>query len=269
MNREGISLAGLGLAAMLVIAAPARAQSNDPLAPFLGVWSGVFTTQDNDYWGLEEWVCFAGCPPEVRDYMAGLLDDPANDERAFDELFGQTMGYAAAHLDPYLTPLGKRIQSENTLENDPKLSCQPYGFVREVTNPLPIEIRRDGEHILIVYEEWNLLRSIWLDGRPHPEYRTPGLIGHSVGHFEDGTLVVETARVTPDRISDFSQGGYSDELTAVERYTIRDNPRRLELEMTIEDPVTLTRPYVISKAWLYTPEVELVEDRCAERPGKF
>ena len=34
--------------------------------------------------------------------------------------------------------------------------------------------------------------------------------------------------VLPDRVSDFTQGGYSDELTAVERYTVRDNPRRLE-----------------------------------------
>jgi hypothetical protein len=31
----------------------------------------------------------------------------------------------------------------------------------------------------------------------------------------------------------------------------------------------LTEPYVVTKTWLYTPDVELVQDRCAERPGKF
>lgn len=255
---------------LLTVATKAHSQSDDDaLAPFLGIWSGVFTTQDHSYWGLEDFVCFPGCPSEAREFAIALLEDPANDERPADELLGQAMGFAGMHLADYLTPVGKLIQQENTQENDPKLHCQPYGFVRQVTNPLPIEIRRNGDHLLFVYEEWSLLRTVFLDGREHPEYRTPSLLGHSVGHVEDGVLVIETTRVTPDRISDFSQGGYSGELSAVERYTIRDDPRRLELELTIEDPVTLTRPYVIAKTWLHTPDVELVQDRCGELPGKF
>jgi hypothetical protein len=249
--------------------ATSGAQDADALTPFLGTWSGVFTTQDNEFWGLEEFACFAGCPPEVRGRMRALLDDPANDAVPFTVLMGQANAYAAPHLANLLTPLGKQIQAENTNENDPKLYCQPYGLVREATNPLPIRIRRDGNDLLIQYEEWSLLRPIYMDGREHPQYRTPSMLGHSVGRVENGVLIVETARVLPDRYSDFTQGGYSDELTAVERYTIKDNPRRLELEMTLRDPVTLTGTYVMSKIWLFTPDVELVEDRCGAFPGKF
>jgi len=80
--------------------------------------------------------------------------------------------------------------AENKPENDPKfLNCQPYGFVREVTNPLPMRISRDGQHLLVRYEEWSLNRPIYLDGRAHPTYATPSLLGHAVGRVENGVLI--------------------------------------------------------------------------------
>ena len=256
------------LIVMTVLAATAAAQPADPMAPYLGVWSGVFTTQDNEYWNIEDHLCFPGCPAEAYRGLRALLNDPANDDQTISALSGQANAAAAAHLQSIMTDLGRRIQQENTFDNDPKLHCQPYGLVREVMNPLPMMISRDGEHLLFHYEEWSLLRTVYMDGREHPQYRTPSLLGHSVGRIEAGVLIIETARVTPDRISDGSQAGYSDELTAVERYTIRDNPRRLELEMTIEDPLTLTEPFRMVKTWLATPDAELVEDSCGALPGK-
>ena len=53
------------LAVMLVVAGvpqlPAVAQTDDPFAAFLGIWSGVFTTQDHEFWGFEDFTCFPGC----------------------------------------------------------------------------------------------------------------------------------------------------------------------------------------------------------------
>ena len=81
-------------------------------------------------------------------------------------------------------------------------------------------------------------------------HRTPSLLGHSVGRVENGALIVETTRVTPDLLSDTSQVGHSGELTAVERYTVRQNPHRLELTLTLTDPATFTKPAVVTKTWL-------------------
>jgi hypothetical protein len=253
----------------LSFSAASLAQNADPAAAFLGIWSGVFTTQEHEYWEIEDFVCFPGCPAEVRGRMTALLDDPANDSLPVDALMGQAIAYAAEHLTSALTPLGKQIQLANDPPNDPKLRCEPYGFVREVTNPLPIEIRRDGQNLVIHYEEWSQLRVIHLDGRERPEYETPTLQGHSLGRFENGELVVETSGINPGWISDFSHGGHSGALTTTERYRVADDPRRLELELTLRDPEVLTRPYVIKKTWLLTPEVELVVDRCSELPGRF
>ena len=247
----------------------AAAQAPDPIAPFLGTWSGVFTTQDNEYWTFADIQCFVGCPQEFYDRLSALLADPKNDATPAFGLSAQATAASNAALDAMLTPLGKQVRAENKPENDPKfLNCQPYGFVREVTNPLPMRISRDGKDLLVRYEEWSLHRPIYLDGRPHPTYATPSLLGHAVGRVENGALIVETKRVTPDLISDNSQAGHSGELTAVERYTIRDNPRRLELTLTLTDPVTFTKPFVITKTWLYTPDVELVQDTCNQQPGK-
>lgn len=259
------------LALLWLLATPvaAWAQTDASLDSFLGTWSGVFTTQEDEFWRVEDFNCFVGCGLEGYQYLASLLDDPANDERSVAELMGEASTFAAESFDSILTPLARRIQQENTFENDPKLHCQPYGYVRQVSNPLPISIRRLGDHLLFQYEEWSLLRTVFMDGRDHPEFQSPSLLGHSTGRIENGELIIETARVTPDRISDGTQAGHSGELTGVERYSVHDNPRRLELRLTVEDPITFTEPYVVTKTWLFTPEVELLQDSCGDLPGVF
>lgn len=261
----------LHILAGLALAAPsgASAQSADPLEPFLGTWSGVFTTQDHEYWTAADLACFVGCPLEMYAQLSELLADPANDSIPVMALSAQATAAWLTEFEATLTQRGRQVREANVPESDPKfLNCQPYGFVREVINPLPMQILRDGEHLLFLYEEWSLLRPIYMDGRSHPEHRTPTLLGHSVGRVENGVLIVETEGVTPDRISDATLAGHSGELRGVERYTVRDNPRRLEVTLTLEDPVTLTEPLVMTKTWLYTPDVELVQDTCFQQPGK-
>jgi hypothetical protein len=262
---------GLPILALFVMGLPtsASAQSGDPFAPYLGTWSGVFTTQEHEYWTAADLPCFVGCALDMYEGLTALLADPANDHIPVMALSGQaTATWQEAFMET-LTEQGRRVQAANTPESDPKfVNCQPYGFVREVTNPLPMQIRRDGDHLLFLYEEWSLLRSVYMDGRAHPEYRTPTLLGHSVGRIENGELVIETALITPDRVSDGTQVGHSSELRGIERYAVQDNPRRLELTLTLVDPVTFTEPLEVTKTWLYTPDVELVQDTCFQQPGK-
>lgn len=267
--KTGSVASRLLIGALLAMPLGASAQSADPTAPFLGTWSGVFTTQDNEYWTFADVQCFVGCPREFYDRLSALLADPANDEIPVMALSAQASAASLAALDALLTPAGKQVRAANRPEDDPKfVNCQPYGFVRQATNPLPLQIRRDGDHLVVRYEEWSLFRNIYLDGRAHPTHKTPTLLGYSVGRVEDGALIVETKNLTPDLISDASLAGHSDELTAVERYTVHDDPRRLELTLTLTDPVMFTAPLVATKTWLYTPDVEMVQDICAQQPGR-
>ena len=69
----------LFLGALLAVCLGASAQTADPVAPFLGVWSGVFTSQSNEYWTFADIQCFVGCPHEFYNQLTALLADPAND----------------------------------------------------------------------------------------------------------------------------------------------------------------------------------------------
>lgn len=238
---------------------------------FTGVWSGAFTTQKHEFWELEDLTaCFPGCTPTARAYYASLIEDPANDAKPVQELWGMTTAFMRQELAKKSTPEGLALQSANTEASDPNFRCEPYGLVRAAVNPLPIEIRQDGEHLTIAYEEWNQSRTIYMDGRAIPASVTPTRLGYSVGRYDGDALVIETKGVEPGLYFDFqSGGGHSAEASFVERYLIADDPRRLELTMTVTDPRTLLEPVVIAKTWLATPDVQLVEDRCGDVPGKF
>ncbi len=259
------------VAACVVLVLPhnASAQSADAIEPFLGTWSGVFTAQEHDYWTAADIACFVGCPRDMHEQLSALLADPVNDDVPWPALAAQSSQAWFAEFEAQMTQTGLQVREANSPESDPKfLNCQPYGFVRQATNPLPMQIVRDGQNLLVRYEEWALLRPIYMDGRDHPEHRTHTLLGHSIGRVEDGVLIVETERVTSDRVSDETRIGHSEELRGIERYTVHDDPRRLEQTLTLEDPVTFTGRLVVTKTWLYTPEVELVQDTCFQQPGK-
>ena len=86
----------------------AAAQSADPVAPFLGTWSGVFTTQEHEYWTFADIQCFVGCPLDFYDRLSKLLADPANDAIPAMALSGQSDGVRRlAAFEPILTPLGQ------------------------------------------------------------------------------------------------------------------------------------------------------------------
>ena len=74
-------------------------------------------------------------------------------------------------------------------------------------------------------------RTIYMDGRPHLPPHIRQWLGHSIGHWDGDTLVVDT--------TNFSAGtsfyGASDNLHLVERYT-RAAPDLVMYEVTVEDP---------------------------------
>ncbi|MCP5144886.1 MAG: hypothetical protein H6978_08690 [Gammaproteobacteria bacterium] len=241
-----------------------------------GVWSGSMTTPDNPWWNSEDTLCFPGCPKLFHDHLGSLLDDPTNDNTPVGELAGKTFGVVIADRMARSTAEGKRlIEASTATENiDMAKFCEPYGFVREAMNALPMRISHRGDHLLIEYEEFNLSRTIWLDGREHPKPAVNTPLGFSTGRFDGKTLIVETTGISGDYLIGLNSptvhyGRFADGASAVERYVVRDEPRRLVLELTLTDPVTLNEPYVWTKTWLATPDVDLLVDSCEDVPGEM
>lgn len=82
-------------------------------------------------------------------------------------------------------------------------------------------------------------RIIYMDGRPHPPAVMKYYLGHSVGHWEGNTLVVET--------TNFSQGfrGSNIETYKMIEHLTRVDANNLRRQITFEDPKAWTRPWTV------------------------
>ena len=149
------------------------------------------------------------------------------------------------------------------LTRDPLVQCLLPGVPRATYLPFPFQITQGADKILIAYGFSNAGRTIHLD-----EVEPPGVVswmGHSVGHWEGDTLVVEVTELIDQTWLDRSGNYHSDELRVVERYTPL-TPYHLQYEATIHDPAVFTEPWTLSLP-LYRRMEEhprVLEYRCVE-----
>ena len=157
--------------------------------------------------------------------------------------------------------------------NDPFVTCDPLGFPRSVlyeTRGLAFEpVSRRTLQLLQYQRIW---REIWTDGRPLPtnvaapgnDTRDPRYYGYSVGRWaDDYTFVVTT--------TGFSENAWADELghprsmhAKVEERYRRIDFDTLSLTVTIDDPKSYTKPYLVLNQQLFTrsPRQEFDEQLC-------
>jgi hypothetical protein len=122
------------------------------------------------------------------------------------------------------------------------------------------DILQTPGYVVIRNEMVHEQRVIPLDGRPHVGKAIKLYMGNSVGHWEGGTLVVETTNIRPE-----SGGGgrYTDAAKVVERFT-RTAEDELIYEATISDPNVWTRPYTLRYPFKRDQEYTLYEYACHE-----
>jgi hypothetical protein len=87
------------------------------------------------------------------------------------------------------------------------------------------------------------VRHIYLDGRPHPPSATavPTPAGHSVGHYENGALVVETVGMLPGAVP--GGGMRTAETKLIERFEVGADGKRLTVTYTWTDPKIYRTPH--------------------------
>ena len=110
---------------------------------------------------------------------------------------------------------------------------------------------------------------MYIDGRGHPQDGQHSPEGHSVGWFENRSLVVETVNVTAGLVDDQLAIHNSDQARSVERYTVSPDGKRLNVEFTLYDPVMLKAPLTIRRPRVRTPELELDRRPCEVIAGQF
>jgi len=161
-----------------------------------------------------------------------------------------------------LNEAGKALMASRQSGDDPEANCLPTGVPR--TAPYPWRMLQTATHVFILFEgNIHSYRQIFVDGRKHPDDPDPTWYGHSIGHYEGQTLVVDTIGFNDRFWFDFRGHPHSEKLHTVERYT-RTNFGTVVVETTITDPTYYTKPFTISFTARLRPGEELMEYICQE-----
>ncbi len=162
-----------------------------------------------------------------------------------------------------LLPAAKRLMDARQSKDDPEANCLPTGVPRIA--PYPWRIVQTPTHIFFLYEgNIHSYRQIFMDGRKHPDDLDPTWYGHSIGHWEGKTLVVDTVGFNDKFWFDFKGHPHTEKLHVVERYTRKD-ARTLVDEITIDDPGAYAKPFTITFTATAAPAgTELMEYICNE-----
>ena len=147
---------------------------------------------------------------------------------------------AAAAFDPRQT-----AHAECIPVTAPTLMLYPVTSVVEV-----------GRDVVKLHVDWmSSERVVYLDGRSHPAKGAPSLHGHSIGHWEGDTLVVDTTQFTEHRQGNSMSLPSGPRKHVVERLALSDDHKRLKYDVVLEDPDYLAAPVTYSAEWDYRPDL--------------
>jgi hypothetical protein len=159
----------------------------------------------------------------------------------------------------------KEVRDNGGVVRKETSNCMPPGMPNMMaTGQYPIEFLFTPGRVTMHHEAWMQLRSIYTDGRGHPDDWELGIFGHSIGHWEGQTLVVETIGIKT--ITELGPGiKHSDKLKITERIGLSPtDPDTLTDEMTMEDPEALEKPYHRVFTYARQRDWSLMEFVCAE-----
>jgi len=129
--------------------------------------------------------------------------------------------------------------------------CYPPGTPRIYIHPFPMEIIQLPRRVLMIFEYDHLVRQIYTDGREHRDDLAPSWMGDAIGHWEGKTLVVETTQFNDKTWIDRIAVPHSEEMKLTERIYLNDEGQ-LQIDMRIEDPVALAKPWEFSRYYRKT-----------------
>ena len=147
---------------------------------------------------------------------------------------------------------------------EPYIRCKPSGGARPYISPFGVEfVDIPGSQTILQFDgNLHTWRTIYMDGRSHPEDLVPSYYGHSIGHWEGETLVIDTIGYNERFWIDRYGMPHTDELHLIERLT-RTNFGTMKYEMTIDDPGAYTETWETG-FFLEWVEEELYEYICQE-----
>jgi hypothetical protein len=141
-------------------------------------------------------------------------------------------------------------------------ACIGDGMPAMMQAMFPMENLETPGQVTVIQEAYNQVRRIYLDGElPAPEDAEPRFSGHSIGHWEGDTLVVETVGIKDYVL--FRNVPHSSQLQISERIRLVADDT-MENQVTLIDPAYLTGPWTWTWAYRRWPEYRIQEYVCED-----
>jgi hypothetical protein len=179
-------------------------------------------------------------------------------------------GEAPPYKPEALAEYKKNIALGSKLEDAARGRCLPEGVPRVLESPYPFEIAdvpNRGE-IYLIYEINHLIRRVDMQNPLPPDKDLevlPFYAGHSAGHWEGDTLVIETAGFNDVTFLDNSGAPHSDQLRTTERIRKLDGGKTLEDIVTIHDPAVFTKDWTARFVYQARPDIRIADWNCGEK----
>jgi hypothetical protein len=158
---------------------------------------------------------------------------------------------------------GKKVwESYDPAKGDYTGSCLPFGLIRSMNSPDPIQIMQSDSYLALLYEQNTWFKVFHIDGRPHRD-QVATWFGESEGKWDGDTLVVDTVNFNGKTRLDTIGHPHSAKLHTIERFR-RTDLGHIAYEITIDDPVYYTKPWKNTRIFTLRPDWEIMEYSCEE-----
>ena len=166
-----------------------------------------------------------------------------------------------------LTDQDNRRVADGLVVGERSARCLPVGNPGMMVNEFALNVLEGPGQIMIVSENNSIPRIIYTDGRAHGQSASDyGWNGHSIGHWEGGTLAVDTTSFN-DRYAVYTGITLAPHRTSAlhmtERLSLEAGGDILVDDMTFVDPGAFTRPVnTVVRYRRLKPPQHFMEDSC-------
>ncbi len=141
-----------------------------------------------------------------------------------------------------ITAAGQAAQDAfDPIAGNPVIRCEGGSPLRNWGAPgLATRITQVNSEIFIYHESMDVTRTVHMNLNEHPADVEPTDMGHSIGRFEDGSLVIDSAAFAAGVLG-FSTVHTAD-MTMTERLTVKPDTGKLEITWTAHDEAYYAEP---------------------------
>jgi hypothetical protein len=147
-------------------------------------------------------------------------------------------------------------------QDDTSLNCLPGGIPFDMFLA-PFKILQGQSEMMILFEQQDPPRQIYLDGRPLPKDPEPSWMGYSSGRWQGNTLMVDTVGFNGKAAVDGFLHPASESMHITESFHRRDFGH-MDVEITFDDPKYYTRKFTVKSEFWLMPDSDVLEYVCGE-----